>query len=79
MSLALVRSCCSHTCNAARSFRAPVLFCAGLVVNDWSAFCGLDTTSTELAVVESIFNLQDKDSSSIVSEIQTSLIDTLAS
>lgn len=30
----------------------------GLVVNDWSAFTGLVTTGTEIAVVESIFQLQ---------------------
>ena len=30
---------------------------AGLVVNDWMAVTGLDTTATELSVIESVFRL----------------------
>mmetsp|Transcript_17896 Transcript_17896/g.30876 ORF Transcript_17896/g.30876 Transcript_17896/m.30876 type:complete len:100 (-) Transcript_17896:192-491(-) len=63
----------------------------GLIVNDWSSFVGLDTTSTEISVIENIFRLSGSgggaggqmqggqgQQSNIVTNMRSSLIDQLS-
>ncbi|KAM7543293.1 hypothetical protein Aperf_G00000014054 [Anoplocephala perfoliata] len=58
--------------------RGNALVGSGLVVNDWVAFCGMETTSTEISLIESIFQLTDTTTAATSASLRDAVVESLS-